>query len=98
MGVSDSKQSAPKTTIKEIGTIQSVEDVSCLFVNVAAAMKAAGAPSLIIGLTEHFLHLMSGNFKGWLYQKHGGRRQVQFTLFTCYDSAHLNILKFATNF
>ena len=107
MGASDSKQSVLKTPIEKIGTIESVEDVSCLVVNTAntattcvdvAAMKAAGAPCLIIGLTQHFLNLMSSNFEGWLRQKYGGRRHAQLTLFAYYDYAHLNISKFATNF
>ena len=51
-----------------------------------------------MGLTEHFLNLMSGNFERWLRQKHGGRRHAQLTLFAYYDCAHLNIPKFATNF
>ena len=71
MGLSDSKQSAPKTTIEKISTIESVNEILCLVVNAAntastcvdvSAMKMASAPCLIIALTEHFLDLTNGDF------------------------------------
>ena len=107
MGFSDAKQSAPKTTIEKIGTIESVDDISCLVVNAAntastcvdvSAMQTAGHPCLMIALTEHFLELMNGDFETWLRLSHGGGDHVHMTLFSYYDTIHLNISKFATSF
>jgi hypothetical protein len=97
----------PKTTIKNIGTIDSLGDISYLVFNTAnlasshfdvTTIKANDTLCLLDGLAEYFLDLTSGEFSGWCCQKHINRSSIHITLYQYYDAVHLHIYKFSTNF
>ena len=61
-------------------------------------MEFAGLECLLISLSNYFIKLVGADFVAWFQQVHGNGSNLHLALFGYYDSAHRNILKFATDF
>ena len=48
--------------------------------------------------SNHFIKMVGADFVAWNQHPHDGGPSMYLTLFGYYDSAFLNISKFATNF
>ena len=60
--------------------------------------KEGKGECLLATLSNYFIQMVGTDFVAWTQLPHGGGPNVHLTLFGYYDSAHLNISKFATNF
>ena len=61
-------------------------------------METKGSECLIISLSNYFIELVGVDFVAWTQQSHSGGAHIYLMLFGYYNSSHLNICKFATNF
>ena len=100
----------PKTNIERIGSLDTVDDVVCLIVNVVteiglivdlAAAKAAGLDSFLRQvLHKVVLFLVGTKFESW-YQQVGGVnacRHTHLVIFSYLESFCCAVNKFATNY
>ena len=108
INVSEAKLTLPKTSTENIGYIRTVDHFTSLVANAAniastcvdfdGMEKEWKGECLDIALSNHFIEMVGAYFVAWTQQPHIGGPNVHLALFGYYDSDHLNIPKFATNF
>ena len=106
MNVHASNQSAPKTAMDRLGSIDNIEDFYRLLINCQnntvsvidrEEMKKKGTPNLLDGICEFFIELTGGDFDDWITRT-GGGSWIHYTLFQYWDSMHTKLVQFATNY
>ena len=107
VGVQESQQSKPKTTVRKIGQMNGLADFESLIINKLAEITALwntsqspGDPRIVLRdiLMNYFLYLQASQWKEWQVNVTTDMPNLHWQLYTYLESSWVHLTEFALNF